>query len=51
MESKEYLTIMEVAELLKVNITSIHLLIKRRKLQPYCCNKRIYLKRSEIRFR
>ena len=47
-EPTEYLTRQETAELLKVDISSIHNWTKRKVLQAYGCSGRVYYKRSEI---
>lgn len=44
----EYLTRNETADLLKVDLSSIHNWTKRGILQSYGCSGRVYYKRSEI---
>ncbi len=44
----EYLSRQETAELLKVNLSSIHNWTKRKLLQSYGISGRVYYKRSEI---
>jgi Helix-turn-helix domain len=44
----EYLTRNETADLLKVDVSSIHNWTKRKILQSYGCSGRVYYKRSEI---
>lgn len=46
--SKEMLTRHEVAELLQVNLSTIHNWCKKGKLKPYGIGKRVYFKRSDI---
>ena len=44
----EFLTRQETAELLKVDVSSIHNYTKRKILQSYALQGRVYYKRSEI---
>ncbi|MEO2062757.1 MAG: helix-turn-helix domain-containing protein [Christiangramia sp.] len=47
-EPEEFLTRSEVAEMLKVDISTVHNWTKAGKLQKHGLGKRIYYKRSEI---
>lgn len=47
-EPTEYLTRREVAELLHVDLSTIHNWSKRGKLQPLGIGNRVYFKRSEV---
>lgn len=47
-EPTEYLTRNEVAQLLKVDLSTVHNWCKSGKLQPYGLGSRVYFKRSEI---
>lgn len=44
----EYLTRNEVAEMLKVDLSTIHNWCKKSKLKPYGIGARVYFKRAEI---
>lgn len=44
----EYLSRKEVAELLKVNLSTIHNYCKSKKLKAYSLGNRVYFKRSEV---
>ena len=44
----EYLTRKEVAELFKVDLSTIHNRVKNGKLMPYGIGGRVYFKRAEI---
>lgn len=46
--TEEYLTRNEVAQMLKVDLSTIHLWTKDGKLKRYGIGKRVYYKRSEI---
>jgi excisionase family DNA binding protein len=47
-EPEEYLTRAEVAKMLKVDLSTIHLWSKNGRLKRYGIGKRVYYKRSEI---
>ena len=44
----EYLSRNEVAEMLKINISSVHNWTQKGILQPYQCGGKIFYKRSEV---
>jgi excisionase family DNA binding protein len=44
----EYLTRNEVAEMLKIDLSSVHNWTKKRILQAYQCGGRVYYKRKEV---
>ncbi len=46
--SKEMLTRKEVADLFKVNLSTIHNWCKKGKLKPYGIGNRVYFRRSEV---
>lgn len=48
MEPTKYLTRSEVAEMLSVNLSTIHNYCKRSILQPYGIGARVYFKRDEV---
>lgn len=47
-EPNEYLTRVEVAEMLKIDLSSVHNWTKKRILQSYQIGGRVYYKRNEI---
>jgi excisionase family DNA binding protein len=47
-EPEEYLTRRETAELLKVDLSTIHNWVQKQRLKPYGIGGRVYFKRSEV---
>lgn len=47
-QPEEYLTRDEVKQLLKINLSTVHLWTKSGRLQAYYLGNRVYYKRSEI---
>jgi hypothetical protein len=47
-EPTEYLTRNEVAEMLKIDLSSVHNWTKKGKLKPYGIGSRVYYKRVEV---
>lgn len=47
-EPTEFLTRQEVAELLKIDLSSVHNWTKKKILQSYQCSGRVYYKRKEV---
>jgi excisionase family DNA binding protein len=47
-EPEEYLTRNEVAEMLKIDLSTVHNWTKKGILQAYQCGGRVYYKRSEV---
>ena len=47
-EPAEWLTRYEVRDLLKINLTTLHVWTKKGKLKPYGLSHRVYYKRHEV---
>ncbi|MGV0969456.1 MULTISPECIES: helix-turn-helix domain-containing protein [unclassified Empedobacter] len=47
-EPKEYLTRSEVAEMLSINLSTLHNWCKKGKLKPLGCGARVYFLRSQV---
>ena len=47
-QPQEYYTREEVADLLKIDLSTIHNWVKKGKLTKYCIGNRVYFKRSDI---
>ena len=47
-EPTEYLTRKEVAQMLKINLSTLHHWVKAKKLKAYSISNRVYFKRTEV---